>query len=49
MFRFGWLAVTAEDLTVWKQFPSAAFVLIPRGPGENGEEYRLGSFDIGSP
>jgi hypothetical protein len=26
MFRFGGLTVTAEDLTVWKQYPSADFV-----------------------
>jgi len=48
MFKFGWLAVTADDLAVWKQFPSATFTLIPAGSSEDGEEYRLGSFDIGS-
>ena len=48
MFKFGWLTVTAEDLTIWKQYPTAAFTLMPIEPSEDGEEYRLGSFDIGS-
>jgi hypothetical protein len=48
MFRFGWLTVTAEDLTIWKQFPAAAFTLVSVAPSEDGEEYRLGSFDVGS-
>jgi hypothetical protein len=48
MFKFGWLTVTAGDMAVWKQFPAATFTLIPVGPSEDGEEYRLGSFDIGS-
>ncbi len=47
MFKFGWLTVTADDLVIWKQFPSAAFTLIPAGSSEDGEEYRLGTFDIG--
>jgi hypothetical protein len=29
MFKFGWLTVTAEDLAIWKQFPTAAFTLVP--------------------
>jgi hypothetical protein len=50
MFKFGWLTVTAEDLAVWKQFPSAAFTLYRTStraqPGdeteeEAREEYRL--------
>ena len=48
MFKFGWLVVTAEDLDIWKQFPAAAFTLVPTEPSEDREEYRLGSFDIGS-
>jgi hypothetical protein len=47
MFKFGWLTITAEDLVVWKQFPSAMFTLVPIEPSEDGEEYRLGSFDVG--
>jgi hypothetical protein len=48
MFKFGWLTITAEDLVVWKQFPSAMFTLVPIEPSEDGEEYRLGSFDVGN-
>jgi len=48
MFKFGWLNVAADDLAIWKQFPSAAFTLVPIESGEDGEEYRLGSFDVGS-
>jgi hypothetical protein len=48
MFKFGWLTVTAEDLTIWKQFSAATFTLVPIEPSEDGEEYRLGSFDIGN-
>jgi hypothetical protein len=48
MFKFGWLTITAEDLVVWKQFPSAMFTLVPVEPSEDGEEYRLGSFDLDS-
>ena len=48
MFKFGWLTVTAEDLTVWKQFPAADFTLVSVAPSDDGEEYRLGSFDLGS-
>jgi hypothetical protein len=48
MFKFGWLIVTVEDLAIWKQFPAAAFTLVPVEPSEGGDEYRLGSFDIGS-
>ena len=48
MFKFGWLTVTSEDLAIWKQFPAAGFTLVSLKPGEGGEEYRLGSFDIGA-
>jgi hypothetical protein len=47
MFKFGWLTLTAEDLAIWKQFPDADFTLVPLKPTEDGEEYRLGSFDVG--
>jgi hypothetical protein len=47
MFKFGWLTVTHDDLAIWKQFPTAAFTLVPIEPGEDGEEYRLGSFKVG--
>jgi hypothetical protein len=48
MFKFGWLTVTADDLAIWEQFPAATFTLISLNPSEDGEEYRLGSFDVGS-
>jgi hypothetical protein len=54
MFRFGWLSITAEDLAIWQQFPSAAFTLVktatPEGvaaPGDVSEDYRLGAFEVG--
>ena len=56
MFKFGWLTITAEDLTVWKQYPAAAFTLYSTGvptPSEDqteeeaaGEEFRLGTFEL---
>jgi hypothetical protein len=48
MFKFGWVTVTGEDLNIWKKFPAAAFTLMPLDPTGDGEEYRLGAFDIGS-
>jgi hypothetical protein len=51
MFTFGWLTITAEDLAVWEQFPTAAFALIRTTTAEAGkeseaEEYRLGTFEV---
>jgi hypothetical protein len=56
MFTFGWLTVTADDLAIWKQFPSAAFTLYstatPRPADvteeQVGEEFRLGTFEPGA-
>lgn len=48
MFTFGWLAITAEDLAVWEQFPNAAFTLVRVETANDGDEYRLGSFDLGA-
>jgi hypothetical protein len=57
MFKFGWLTITADDLAVWEQYPSAAFAVYstaaktPSGDeieDEAGEEFRLGSFEIRS-
>jgi hypothetical protein len=48
MFRFGWLTVTAEDLAIWQRFPGAVFTLVPLDTSEDGEDYRLGLFDVGS-
>jgi response regulator RpfG family c-di-GMP phosphodiesterase len=48
MFKFGWLTVTAEDLTVWGQYPNAAFTLVKTATvtEEAGEEFRLGTFEL---
>jgi hypothetical protein len=53
MFKFGWLTITADDLAVWKQYPSAAFTLYRTGTAtqagdetEEGDEYRLGTFEL---
>ena len=47
MFKFGWLSVTAEDLWVWKNYPTAAFTLIRTlgGPIET-DEFGLGTFEL---
>jgi hypothetical protein len=51
MFTFGWLTITAADLAIWGQFPTAAFALIRTTTAEAGkeseaEEYRLGTFEL---
>ena len=54
MFRFGWLTITADDLAVWRAYPTAAFTLIrtvKSPPAESdekpaGEEFRLGTFEL---
>ena len=48
---FGYLTVTSDDIEVWTRYPNATFTLITQIAGEQsvGEEYRLGSFDIGDP
>jgi hypothetical protein len=56
MFKFGWLTITAEDLAVWKQFPSAVFTLYntatPRPADETeeqaGEDFCRGTFELGA-
>ena len=47
MFRFGWLTITAEDLWVWENNPTAAFTLVRTlgGPIET-DEFRLGTFEL---
>jgi hypothetical protein len=47
MFRFGWLTIAAEDLAVWDQFPNAEFALVKMATAADGDEFRLGSFDVG--
>jgi hypothetical protein len=46
MFKFGWLTITAEDIAVWEQFPSAAFTLVGTTTAEAEDEFHLGSFDL---
>jgi hypothetical protein len=47
MFKFGWLTITAEDLSIWEQFPDAAFTLYRTPTAEQEEDdYRLGSFAL---
>lgn len=46
--NFGWLTITAEDLVVWEKFPNAAFALVKTASAaDDGEEFRLGSFEMG--
>jgi hypothetical protein len=46
---FGWLTITAEDLAVWEKFPNAAFTLVKTASaGDDAEEFRLGSFEMGA-
>jgi hypothetical protein len=47
MFKFGWLTITAEDLAIWEQFPTAAFTLLGTAPTtEAEEEFHLGAFEL---
>jgi hypothetical protein len=48
MLRFGWVTVTADDLWVWENYPSAAFTLVRTAIIQDGdaEEFRLGSFEL---
>jgi hypothetical protein len=51
MFRFGWLTVSPEDISVWEKFPNAVFALVRTAaakttPAEAGEEYHLGVFEF---
>ena len=49
MFRFGWLTISAEDLTVWRQFPDALFALVKTAAAtatDETEEFHLGAFDL---
>ena len=49
MFRFGWLAVTADDLAVWEQFPDASFTLVKtagKPSPDEAEEFHLDAFEL---
>jgi len=45
-FGFGSLAITAEDIAVWEQFPDAVFTLVERAKASAAGEFRLGAFDL---
>ena len=48
MFTFGWLTVTAEDLSIWAQFPDAAFTVVrlPQGhPERNSHDSAEGNLE----
>lgn len=47
MFRYGWLTVNADDLSIWRQFPDAAFTLVslPSEP-DAPDEFHLGAFEL---
>jgi len=46
LHHFGWLNITPDDLSVWEQFPEAAFTLLKVPSNNSQNEYRLGVFDI---
>jgi hypothetical protein len=46
MYKFGWLTITAEELAVWKQYPSAAFTLYRPASAETEDDFRLGAFEL---
>ena len=52
MFRFVWLAITAEDLAVWERFPDASFALVKTAGAtqtnetNETEEFHLGAFEL---
>ena len=46
MFKFGWLTITAEDLWVWENYPTAAFTLVRIGGPIETDEFQLGTFEL---
>jgi hypothetical protein len=56
MFKFGWLTITADDLAIWKKYPTAAFTLYSSAVAtttksddeEVGDEFRLGTCELRS-
>ena len=45
MFKFGWLTITAQDIAVWEQFPTAAFTLVGTRAATE-DEFHLGAFEL---
>jgi hypothetical protein len=56
MFRFGWLTIAPDDLTIWMQYPDTAFTLVQTSgpepavdadtPNVETEEFHLGAFEL---
>jgi hypothetical protein len=48
LYTFGWLTISAEDISIWEQYPNAVFTLVSaRTEGDSSaEEYRLGTFEL---
>ncbi len=47
MMPFGWLTITADDLTVWKLYPAAYFTIVEvLTEPEATDEFRLGTFEL---
>lgn len=49
IFRFGWLTIAADDLSVWQRFPNAAFTLVRKATAAqqvDAEEFVLGAFEL---
>ena len=46
LFTFGWLTITADDIAIWQRYPNAAFTRIVQPAADDGDEFRLGAFDI---
>jgi len=50
MFTFGWLTVTAADLAIWRQYPSAMFTLVEMPTEATSDfpssEFHLGAFEL---
>jgi hypothetical protein len=51
LYTFGWLTISAEDISIWEQYPNAVFTLVSaRTDGDSSaEEYRLGTFELRQP
>jgi len=51
MFRFGWLTVSPDDVSVWEKFPNAVFALVKTAAAnpvsvDTAEEFHLGAFEL---
>jgi hypothetical protein len=44
--RYGLIEVTVDDLSIWKKFPHAAFVVMQPSPFSEEVVSRLGTFEL---